>query len=60
MTEAPAKGKKQARTVGTPSPKGKGKWHQRSPELSDNLVEIIPRPNTISEELALQEFDDQA
>ncbi|KAG2738871.1 hypothetical protein P692DRAFT_20882257 [Suillus brevipes Sb2] len=60
MTEAPAKGKKRARAVGTPSPKGKGKRHQRSPELLDNSVEIIPRPHIISEELGFQEYDDQA
>jgi hypothetical protein len=60
MTEAPAKGKKRARAVGTPSPKGKGKRHQRSPELSDNSVEIIPRPHIISEEPGFQEYDDQA
>ncbi|KAG2742411.1 hypothetical protein P692DRAFT_20879590 [Suillus brevipes Sb2] len=60
MTEAPARGKKRACAVGTPSPKGKGKRRQRSPELSDDSVQFIPQPNTISEEPALQEFDNQA
>ncbi|KAG1720867.1 hypothetical protein EDD22DRAFT_962695 [Suillus occidentalis] len=59
MTEAPGKGKKRAR-MGTPSPKGKGKRRQRSPELSDDSIQFVPRPITISEEPALQEFDDQA
>jgi hypothetical protein len=59
-TKVPAKGKKWAHAVGTPSPKGKGKRRQRSPELSDDSNEIISWPNTISEEPALQEFDDQA
>jgi uncharacterized protein YbaR (Trm112 family) len=58
-TEAPAKGKKRAR-MGTPSPRGKGKRRQRSPELSDDSIQIVPRPTIISEEPVLQEFDDQA
>jgi hypothetical protein len=60
MSEAPAKGKKRACAMGTPSPKGKGKRHQRSPELSDNSVKIIVRPSIISEEPGLQEYDNQA
>ena len=59
MTEAPGKGKKRAR-MGTPSPKGKGKRRQRSLELLDDSIQFVPRPTTISEEPALQEFDDQA
>ena len=58
-TEAPAKGKKRAR-MGTPSPRGKGTRRQRSPELSDDSIQIVPRPTIISEEPVLQEFDDQA
>jgi hypothetical protein len=46
--------------MGTPSPRGKGKRRQRSPELSDDSIQFVPRPTTISEEPALQEFDDQA
>jgi hypothetical protein len=40
--------------------KGKGKRRQRSLELSDDSVQFVPWPITISEEPALQEFDDQA
>ncbi|KAG2746219.1 hypothetical protein P692DRAFT_201868006 [Suillus brevipes Sb2] len=58
-SEAPAKGKKRAR-MGTLSPRGKGKRRQRSPELSDDSIQIVPRPTIISEEPVLQEFDDQA
>ncbi|KAG2739445.1 hypothetical protein P692DRAFT_20881680 [Suillus brevipes Sb2] len=58
-TEAPAKGKKRAR-MGTPSPRGKGKRRQRSLELSDDSIQIVPRPTIISEEPVLQEFNDQA
>ena len=46
--------------MGTPSPRGKGKRRQRSPELSDDSIQIVPRPTIISEEPVLQEFDDQA
>jgi hypothetical protein len=56
----PAKGKKRVHTVGTPSPKGKGKRRQKSLGLSDNSVEIVPSPSIISEELGFQDYDDQA
>jgi hypothetical protein len=46
--------------MGTPSPRGKGKRCQRSPELSDDSIQFVPRPTTISEVPALQEFNDKA
>jgi hypothetical protein len=38
------RGKKRPCTVGTPSPKSKGKRHQRSLELTDNLAKIVSGP----------------
>jgi hypothetical protein len=57
-----ASGKKRSCLEGTPSPKGKGKRHQQSPDLdSDEEVTVISNPATIiGADPADIEYDDQA